>query len=167
MIAYTEGKLEEARAQGPAESGRPKRRSACMVRALPSASSSNRCSRPTLPRSRNGPARASHGADSHEDWIELERRWSRRLEFPDFTDFRGESGMRTHQDMMFKALLAIGSADFTALPADVRQLVRARRAPRPLWWFAAIEFAAHLREAEANHVPRLTAELQSKIDASE
>jgi Domain of unknown function (DUF1963) len=38
-------------------------------------------------------------------------------------------------------------------------------APPPLWWFAAMEFAAHLREAEADRVPRLTAELQRKLDA--
>src|SRR5262249_31711573 len=89
----------------------------------------------------------------------------RRLEFPKFTGFYGDSGIGTLQDMMFKALPAIDSEAFTVLPEDVRQLVRARRAPRPLWWFAAIEFAAHLREAEANRVPRLTAELQGKLAA--
>ena len=102
---------------------------------------------------------------SDEDWVELETRWGRRLKFPDFTGFYGDSGIRALQDMMFKALPAIDSEDFATLPEDVRQLIRARRAPRPLWWFAAIEFAAHLREAEADRVPRLTAELQGKIDA--
>src|SRR5262249_12868314 len=102
---------------------------------------------------------------SDEDWGELKTRWDRRLEFPDFTGFRGDGGFGHLQDTMFRALPAIDSEAFTAMPEDVRGLIRARRAPRPVWWFAAIEFAAHLRAAEADHVRSLTAELQSKLEA--
>jgi hypothetical protein len=166
MIAYTEGKLEEARAQGPAEIKKAEA-SVAMYRTLVAKLESQQ------PLFEAYVAEVAQWAGSRQpwalmsdaDWVELETRWGRRLQFPDFTGFRGESGIRTLQDMMFKALPAIDSEAFTALPEDVRQLIRARRAPRPLWWFAAIEFAAHLREAEANRVPRLTAELQSKLDA--
>jgi hypothetical protein len=166
MIAFTEGKLAEARAKDPAEIKKAEA-SVVMYR------------KRLAERERQQPlfeayvAEVTQWASSRqpwepmcdEDWAELETRWKRRLEFPDFTGFHGDSGMRTLQDMMFKALPAIDSEAFTALPDDVRQLIRARRAPRPLWWFAAIELAAHLRDAETNHVPHLTAELRSKIDA--
>jgi uncharacterized protein YwqG len=171
MIAYTEGKLEEARAKDPAEI---KKAEASVAISRKRLAERERQQAPfeayvaevaQWASLRQPSLRQPWALMSDEDWVELEIRWGRRLAFPDFTGFRGESGMRTLQDMMFKALPAIDSEDFTALPEDVRKLIRARRAPRPLWWFAALEFAAHLREAEANRVPRLTTELQSKIDA--
>jgi uncharacterized protein YwqG len=166
MIAHTEGQLEEARAKGPAE--------------IKKAEASVAMFRTSVAKlERQEPLFEAYVAEvaqwaslrqpwalmSDEDSTELETRWKRRLEFPKFTGFYGESGIRSLQDMMFKALPAIDSAAFATLPEDVRQLIRARRAPRPLWWFAAIEFAAHLREAEADRVPRLTAELRSKLEA--
>jgi hypothetical protein len=166
MIAYTEGKLEEARAKGPAEIKKAEA-SVAMYRTRVAKLGTQQ------PLFEAYVAEVTQWASSRrpwelmrdEDWVELETRWGRRLTFPDFTGFRGESGIRTLQDMMFKTLPAIDGEAFMALPEDVRQLIRARRAPRPLWWFAAIEFATHLREAEADRVPRLTAELQGKLDA--
>jgi hypothetical protein len=166
MIAYTEGKLEEARSKGP-----------IAVKQAEASVAMYRKSVAELERQQPlfeafvaevaqwASSREPWALMSEEDWVELETRWGRRLEFPKFTVLYGESGLRMLQDMMFRALPAIGSEAFAALPEDVRQLIRARRAPRPLWWFAAIEFAAHLRDGEADRVPSRTAELQGKIDA--
>src|SRR5262249_49970220 len=99
MIAYTEGKLAEARAKGPAELKQAEA-SVAMYRASVATLESQQ------PLFEAYVAEVAQWASSRqpfalmrdEDWAELETRWTRRLAFPKLTGFYGESGIRSLQE---------------------------------------------------------------------
>jgi Domain of unknown function (DUF1963) len=79
--------------------------------------------------------------------------WKRNTAFPDLTGYRRIGEIDWLKEKMLKALPTAGSAAYGDLPAQVRSLVDAHRAPRPLWWFAAIQYAKRLQEAVRLGVP--------------
>jgi hypothetical protein len=87
-----------------------------------------------------------------EEMARLASLWARNSEFALFTENHGKFAVDYLKEEMFKALPSNGSEAFTALPAAVRELIDARRAPRPQWWFMAIHNASRLEEAVRSSV---------------
>jgi Domain of unknown function (DUF1963) len=79
-----------------------------------------------------------------EDMARLAAYWARNPQFPYFTNSWGAVSVDVLKDKMFKALPAAGEAALAALPAAVRDLINAKRAPRPVWWHSALHFASEL-----------------------
>lgn len=88
------------------------------------------------------------------DWQKLEALWRRVPEFSEVTDRWGTLGIIDLQNEMFQALPAADTPAFDAIPASVRAFIVERRAPRPLWWIAAIRFADSLRHASDAFIPQ-------------
>jgi hypothetical protein len=91
---------------------------------------------------------------SATEMAELDVYWKRNTAFPKLTGYRGIGELDGLKEKMLKALPAAGSAAHAGLPAEVRRLVDAHRAPRPMWWHSAITFARDLAEAMRVGVPR-------------
>lgn len=89
--------------------------------------------------------------------------WARNSEFALFTHNHGRFAVDYLKDEMFKALPSNGTEAFAALPAAVRELIDARRAPRPQWWFMAIHYARRLEEAVRLGIPSVTKYRQDNI----
>jgi len=102
---------------------------------------------------------------SADEVAQLDVYWKRNTAFPNFTSYRGIGELDWLKEKMLNALPAAGSADYAAFPAQVRSLVEAHRAPRPMWWHSAIAFAKGLREALRTGVPRASKREREKLDA--
>lgn len=90
--------------------------------------------------------------------------WARNSEFAAFTHNHGKFAVDYLKKEMFKALPSSGTEAFAGLPAAVRALIDAKRAPRPQWWFTAIHYAKRLKEAVRLGVPSVTKFRQDNID---
>lgn len=98
-----------------------------------------------------------------DDLARLAALWSRNSEFAAFHHNMGKFALDYLQGEMFKALPAAGTDAYRDLPAHVREVIDARRAPRPNWWFMAIHYAKRLREALQISVPSATKYRLEKI----
>lgn len=103
---------------------------------------------------------------SAEEWARLEELWSRWREFSCFMHIRGEFGVDRLRRDMIDALPLEGTAEYDALPEEVRAFVHDRRAPGPQWWRSAIALARRLREIDAKRVPEVLARATAARDAA-
>lgn len=78
---------------------------------------------------------------------------ARNATFGDHIGYLGSTPVDFFVDQVLRALPASGTPSYAALPANVRALIDAKRAPRPLWWFIAQDFARHLGHVRATGVP--------------
>lgn len=105
------------------------------------------------------------GLMSADELAQLEVYWKRNTEFPKLTGYHGIGEIDRLKADMLKALPAVGEPAYTALPAPVRDLVNAHRAPRPMWWHSAISYVASLEKAMRTGVPRASKSERDKIEA--
>ena len=80
------------------------------------------------------------------EWQELDQFIDRIPEFSLYTGRNGRSEIELQVQEVFEALPEEGSSAFEALPAHVRNVIRAKRAPRPQWWYTAIQLAETLQK---------------------
>jgi hypothetical protein len=90
--------------------------------------------------------------------------WKRNTAFPNLTGYRGMGELDWLKEKMLKALPAAGSAAYAGFPAEVRSLIDAHRAPRPIWWHSASVFAKGLETAMRLGVPRASTSEQEKLE---
>jgi hypothetical protein len=100
-----------------------------------------------------------------EDMTRLAAYWTRNPQFGDFTESWGVTSVDYLKDRMFKALPAAGDPSFATLPAAVRQLINAKRAPRPMWWHSALHFVSKLDEAAKLRVPLVSKTKREYLEA--
>jgi Domain of unknown function (DUF1963) len=100
-----------------------------------------------------------------EDMARLAAYWARNPQFADFTHYHGAVPVDVLKDKMFKALPAAGEASFAALPAAVRDLITARRAPRPVWWHSALHFASELDVAAERGIALASKSTRGALEA--
>lgn len=98
-----------------------------------------------------------------QDVARLTALWKRNTEFPDLTGYRGIGGLDWLKDKTLKALPQAGSADYAALPAPVRSLIDAHRAPQPMWGYAAVTYARDLERAIREGIPRAAKSLDDHL----
>jgi hypothetical protein len=101
---------------------------------------------------------------SAEEMAQLRVYWKRNTAFPNLTGYRGIGELDWLKEKMLKALPAAGSAEYAGLPAQVRSLIDAHRAPRPMWWHSATAFAKGLGEAMRVGVPRASKSEREKLE---
>jgi len=101
---------------------------------------------------------------SAEEMAQLAVYWKRNTAFPTLTGYRGIGELEQLKEKMLKALPTAGSAAYAELPAHVRSLVDAHRAPRPMWWHSATSFAKRLDEAMRVGVPRASKSEREKLE---
>jgi hypothetical protein len=101
---------------------------------------------------------------SAEEMTQLGVYWKRNTAFPNLTGYRGIGELDWLKEKMVKALPAAGSAEYAGLPAQVRSLIDAHRAPRPMWWHSATAFAKGPGEAMRVGVPRASKSEREKLE---
>jgi hypothetical protein len=100
-----------------------------------------------------------------DEMAQLTSLWARNPEFAAFHSNQGKFQIDYLKKEMFKALPAADTPAFADLPALVRNLIDAKRAPRPQWWFMAVHFAKRLQDAIRLGVPNATKFRQNNIAA--
>jgi hypothetical protein len=98
-----------------------------------------------------------------DEMAHLASLWARNSEFVVFDGQRGKVPLDHLKKEMFKALPAADAPAFAAFPAQVRNLIDEKRAPRPQWWFMAVHYAARLQEAARFGVPGVTKRRQDNL----
>jgi len=91
--------------------------------------------------------------------------WARNSEFAVFHFNQGKFPLDYLKSEMFKALPATDTPEYASLPAPVRSLIDEKRAPRPQWWFMAIQYAKRLRDAARLGVASATKRRNDNIAA--
>ena len=99
------------------------------------------------------------------EMAQLASLWARNSEFAAFHFNQGKFPIDYLKKEMFKALPAADTTAFAHLPAPVRNLIDAKRAPRPQWWFMAVHVTKRLQEAIRFSVPNATKFRQNNIAA--
>ena len=118
-------------------------------------------------------AEVTRFSKGHDPWAlmnpneiaQLASLWARNSEFAAFHFNQGNFPIDHLKNEMFKALPSADTTAFADLPAPVRNLIDAKRAPRPQWWFMAVHFSKRLQDAVRFGVPNATKFRQNNISA--